>query len=129
MLPTVVFTHVNHNKFTTMIGKFDRESIIDHEDRFKNGKLSLRNLKVDQREVKFSSTDCAAQVAADTIEDDEDFQEILAEILAEEKARKEAEEAASGDSSGKKKGKKGKKGGKKGGGKGKKKSNFESDEL
>ena len=47
MLPTVVFTHVNHNKHATMIGKFDKESIMDHEDRFKNGKLAYRDLKVD----------------------------------------------------------------------------------
>lgn len=129
MLPTVVFMHVNHNKHASMIGKFDQESILDHEDRFKLAKLPLSNVKVDQRELKFSDIDCQAQVSADsTDENDDDFQEILAEILAEEKAKKDAEEAESGgSSSNKKKGKKGKGKGNKKGGKGKK--NFKSDEL
>ena len=41
MLPTVAFMHVNHNKYAPMIGKFDEEAIMDHEERFKTGKLAL----------------------------------------------------------------------------------------
>ena len=41
MLPTVAFMHVNHNKYAAMIGKFDEEAILDHEERFKTGKLPL----------------------------------------------------------------------------------------
>ena len=88
-----------------MIGKFDRESIEDHEEKFKNNKMSLREANVDKREMKFTEVDCQAQLLAEVSDDDEDFNEILAEILAEEKARKEAEEAESGS----KKPKKGKK--------------------
>ena len=36
-LPTVVFMHVNQNKYGTMIGKFDQESIVEHEEKFKKG--------------------------------------------------------------------------------------------
>ena len=51
MLPTVVFTHVNHNKYAAMIGKFDEEVILSHEEEFKHGRIALRNLKVDPKEV------------------------------------------------------------------------------
>ena len=106
-----------------MIGMFDRDTINDHEDKFKHGKLPLRDFKVDKREIQFTDVDCAAQQLEQVAEDD-DFDEILQEILEEERQRKAAEEAASGGSKkggGKKgKGKKGKK---------KKKSSFTSDEL
>ena len=112
-LPTIVYLHQHANKYGVMIGKFDQESIEEHEDKFKNGKLSLRDAKVDKRELQFSEIDCKAQVLDEVTEDDDDFDEILAEILAEEKARKEAEDPDSGKSkkkkNKKKKGKKGKK--------------------
>jgi hypothetical protein len=73
MLPTVVFMHVNHFKYTPMIGKFDEESIADHEERFKTGKLALHDVKVDRRELRFSSVDCAAQQMDASTQDDDDF--------------------------------------------------------
>ena len=50
-LPTIVYYNSQHNKYGNMIGKFDKESIEEHEDKFKNGKLSLREAKVDKREI------------------------------------------------------------------------------
>lgn len=50
-LPTVIFYNSQHNRYGTMIGKFDRESIEDHEDRFKNGKLASRDAKVDKKQI------------------------------------------------------------------------------
>ena len=53
--------HVNHNKYGVMIGKFDQESIAEHEEKFKNGKLPLSDVKVDKRELEFSEVDCQGQ--------------------------------------------------------------------
>ena len=117
-LPTVVYMHAGHNRYGSMIGKFDKEVVLTHEDKFKNGKLPLQEVKVDKREFIIADIDCPNQQLDEVVSDDDDFDEILAEILAEEKARKEAEEAENGSSKksgGKKKGKKGK--GKKKGGK------------
>ena len=41
-----------------MIGKFDMETIQETEEKFKNGKLALSNIKVDPREFKLSDIDC-----------------------------------------------------------------------
>lgn len=48
-IPTVIFYNSQQNKYATMIGKFDRESIEDHEERFKQGKLATREAKVDKK--------------------------------------------------------------------------------
>ena len=90
-IPTVVFLHYNHLKYGTMIGRFDRESIEEHEEKFKSGKLPLQDIKVDKRELQFTEVDCQIPFMNEVVDDDEDFNEILAEILAEEKARREAE--------------------------------------
>ena len=74
-----------------MIGKFDRDSIEDHEERFKNGKLPLREAKVAKQNLQFTEIDCQAQVLEAASDDDDDFDEILQEILAEERARRQAE--------------------------------------
>lgn len=58
MLPTVIFMHVNHNKQAPMIGKFDEETILDHEERFKSAKLSIRDVKVDPHELRFNDINC-----------------------------------------------------------------------
>ena len=129
MLPTVAFMHVNHNKYAPMIGKFDEEAIMDHEERFKTGKLALQEVKLDSKEIKIKDVDCANLQMEESTQEDDDFQEILAEILAEEKAKKDAEEAEEkAKKGGGKSGKKGKGKGKKGKGKGAKKD-FKSEEL
>ena len=57
-LPTIVYFHQHANKYGVMIGKFDEESIADHEEKFKLGKLALRDAKVDKHELQFSEIDC-----------------------------------------------------------------------
>ena len=41
-----------------MIGKFDQESIQEHEEKFKKGQLSMRDIKVEKRDVQFTEVDC-----------------------------------------------------------------------
>ena len=38
-LPTVVYMHVGHNIYSTLIGAFNKESIMEHELKFKNERL------------------------------------------------------------------------------------------
>ena len=78
-----------------MIGKFDAETVRDHEDRFKNGKLPLVDAKVAKKDIVIDELDCAALVQDVGMDDDDDFDEILAEILAEEAERKRLEEGDS----------------------------------
>ena len=106
-----------------MIGKFDEESIEEHEDKFKNGKMALSDVKVDKRELQFTDIDCAAQVLEQMDEDDDDVAEFLAEIRAEEEARKAAEDPDYGKTKSKKKSSSKKKTKKKG------KKDAQSDEL
>ena len=75
-----------------MIGKFDAETVYDHEDRFKNGRLSLRDTKVGKNDIAFDEVDCAALVDHTAEDADDDFDDILAEILAEEQERKRLEQ-------------------------------------
>ena len=116
----MVYYNSQHNKYGTMIGKFDEESLTTHEEKFKTGKIPLSEAKVNKRDIVFTEIDCPAQ-QLEAMEDDDDFDDILQEILAEEKARREAEEDDDEDGGSKKKKKKKKKG--------KKKSNAKNDEL
>jgi len=61
-LPTVVYLHTQHNKHGSMIGKFDKESILEHEEKFKSGKLPIQDIKVDPREFIISDVDCQKEV-------------------------------------------------------------------
>ena len=91
-MPTVIFYGAEINRHANLIGKFDKDSISEHEGKFKDGKLPLQDAKVPQKEMILSDiTDCPSYVL-ETVEDDDDFDEILAEILAEEEARKAAED-------------------------------------
>ena len=80
-----------------MIGKFDAETVFNHEERFKNGKLPLIDARVAKRDIVFDELDCAALVQEQGMDDDEDFDEILAEILAEEQERRRLEEGEDSD--------------------------------
>jgi hypothetical protein len=108
-LPTVLYYAPHINKYYQMIGKFDADTVADHEDRFKNGKLSLIDAKQDKKAIVFEDIDCAALVEETGLDADDDFDEILAEILAEEEERKRLEEEESGEKKSKKSSKKKKK--------------------
>ena len=98
-----------------MIGAFNKESIDEHEEKFKNGKLALKEAKVDKREMKFTEVDCQAQLL-NVVEEDPDFENDLKEIMEEDRKRREEMKVVK------------KKATKKGGKKGNKK-NSASDEL
>ena len=120
-MPTVIYYSPEHGKHANLIGKFDKDSLMEHEVKFKEGKLPLQTAKVSLADMVLSDiTDCTTdQLAAD---DEESIDDILAEILAEEEAKK-ADKEDSGYGGKKKKAKKGK-------GKGKKKKGSDKrDEL
>ena len=121
-MPTVIYYSPEHGKHANLIGKFDKDSLMEHEVKFKEGKLPLQIAKVPLADMVLSDiTDCAAdQLVVD--DEEESIDDILAEILAEEEAKK-AEKEDSGYGGKKKKAKKGK-------GKGKKKKGSDKrDEL
>ena len=83
-MPTVIYYSPEHNKHANLIGKFDKDTIMEHENKFKDGKLGLVDAKVPLKDMLLSDiTDCPSFVL-ETVEEDEDFDEILAEIIAEE---------------------------------------------
>ena len=111
-MPTVIYFSPEHGKHANLIGKFDKDSLIEHETKFKEGKLPLQTVKVPLSDMKLSDiTDCSADQLA--VDEDESIDDILAEILAEEEAKKAEEKEESGYGGKKKKAKKGKKGKKK----------------
>ena len=80
-----------------MIGKFDQESIEEHENKFKKGQLAMRDVKVAKKELMFSEIDCQKLFLEEQVPDADDYgDEILAEILEEERARKAAQEEEEG---------------------------------
>ena len=89
-MPTIVYYAAEHNKHANLIGKFEKETLMEHETKFKDGKLGLVDARVKQNEMRISDiTDCPS-FQLEAVEEDDDFDEILAEILAEEEARKAA---------------------------------------
>jgi len=40
-MPTIVYYAAEHNKHANLIGKFDKETLMEHELKFKDGKLPL----------------------------------------------------------------------------------------
>ena len=51
-----------------MIGKFDADTVLDHEERFKNGRLPLIDTKVPKRDIVFDEIDCAALVQENQVD-------------------------------------------------------------
>ena len=86
-----------------MIGKFDSQTVEEHESRFKNGKMPLSDAKVSKKDIVFDEIDCASLAQDTGLEKDEDFDEILAEILAEEEERRRQQEEEEGTTTKKKK--------------------------
>jgi hypothetical protein len=60
-MPTIIYYSPEHGKHANLIGKFDKESLIEHEIKFKEGKLPLQKAKVPLADMVLSDiTDCAA---------------------------------------------------------------------
>ena len=119
-IPTVVYYYPEKELQANLIGKFDEETISEHEDRFLKGRLPTWAPKTAHKKMVFtSSSDCQSQdaEAEKSQEDLELEEEILREILEEEEARvKEANTRKNINKSQKSGKKKGKKKGKKSGG-------------
>jgi len=108
-IPTVIFYLPEKDKSAHLIGKFDYDTIKNHEQKFVSGKLATFPMKTKAQDLEIKDLDCpnlqinlGAEATNSELED-----EILKEILEEEKKRQEELNAK------KKKGSKKKKGGKK----------------
>ena len=93
-----------------MIGKFDEETIADHQEKFIRGKLATWTPKF--KEISIESKDCQAGFdEGDSNEADRLLEEeILREIMEEEAKKKDDEDHSRKNIKGKKGKKKGKKG-------------------
>mmetsp|Transcript_24206 Transcript_24206/g.23781 ORF Transcript_24206/g.23781 Transcript_24206/m.23781 type:complete len:219 (+) Transcript_24206:1528-2184(+) len=106
-VPTVVYYYPEKNKYAHLIGKFDKATIQDHEQKFITGRLSTFEAKVKKKDIKIQELDCPTitleMEAGGSSEYDD---EILKEILAEEEERRQNEKKDKKEGSKKKKSKK-----------------------
>uniref|UniRef100_A0A7S3MVM5 Uncharacterized protein n=1 Tax=Strombidium inclinatum TaxID=197538 RepID=A0A7S3MVM5_9SPIT len=124
-VPSVAFYIPDKNVVGKLIGKFDLETIQDHQEKFVRGKLPTWAPKSKPSQMVVEEHNCQAAIAEEqdssngigemTDEDKALEEEILREIMEEqaEREKKEAEESKrkkKSDKGKKKKGKKGKKG-------------------
>jgi hypothetical protein len=97
-VPSVVYYHPKHQKYGWLVGKFEQDTLKDHQEQFLKGKLPLRKLMNTPLQIK--DIDCPMQqpeiVPEDAYDSDLDA-EILAEILAEQREREAALEADGDD--------------------------------
>lgn len=120
-IPTLVFYYPEKELQANLIGKFEADTISDHETRFVKGRLPTWTPRRKHTEFTVDTKEC--QKAADLGSEDTSLDdEILKEILAEEEARKAADDSARKNINAPKKKKKGK-------GKGKKGKGSKKDEL
>ena len=111
-VPTAVFYYPEKHKQANMIGKFDKETIQDHVDRYLRGKLAIWSPKQGPDAFYIEEKDCKGGSIEEMSEADRLLEEEIMREIMEEQAAKDAEAKAAEESSKKKK--KGKKKGKKG---------------
>ena len=119
-VPTVVFYLPDKDKSAHLIGKFDKPSILKHQEKFVTGKLPTFPMPAKARDIQIRDIVCpkvmpeavvdAASDSEGNAEDKELEDEILKEILREDEERRKKREKEERDI-------------KKRGGKGKKKKN------
>jgi hypothetical protein len=113
-VPTVVFYLPEKDKSAHLIGKFDRQTIQKHEQKFVAGKLPTFQMKTRAGDIEIKELDCPNIMMPPQmdLEDDKEAEdEILKEILREdeERRKRQAKEEAQFKKRGKKKSKKAKK--------------------
>lgn len=112
MLPTVVFYLPEKNKHGHLIGKFDKDSISDHQSRFMSGKLPMFQTKKTSSEIEIQALKCSevmpVSLGGENEMDDEIMQEILREDAERRKELEKADPNTKGKRIGKKRGRKGK---------------------
>jgi len=119
-VPTVVFYLPDKDKSAHLIGKFDKPTILKHQEKFVTGKLPTFPVRTKARDIQIRDIVCpqvmpevvvdAASDSEGNTEDKELEDEILKEILREDEERRKKREKEERDI-------------KKRGGKGKKKKN------
>jgi hypothetical protein len=119
-VPTVVFYLPDKDKSAHLIGKFDKPTILKHQEKFVTGKLPTFPVRTKARDIQIRDIVCPKvmpEVVVDAASDsegnaeDKDLEdEILKEILREDEERRKKREKEERDI-------------KKRGGKGKKKKN------
>eukprot|EP00347_Sterkiella_histriomuscorum_P011459 403372372 len=112
-IPTVIFYLPEKDRSAHLIGKFDKETIQKHEQKFVNGKLATFPMKTKSTDLQFQDLDCPniqleLGLQEETVEGNSELDdEILKEILEEEKERekqlKKQRKAEQGDKKKKKK--------------------------
>jgi len=122
-VPTVVFYLPDKDKSAHLIGKFDKPTILKHQEKFVTGKLPTFPVRTKARDIVLRDLVCPKVmpevVEADGTGDSEGSEledEILKEILREDEERRKKREKEERDI-------------KKRGGKGKKKKNKKKEEL
>ena len=110
-VPTVVFYLPEKDKSAHLIGKFDKATILKHQEKFVSGKLPTFPMKTKARDIEIKDLDCANlknEIEITEESHDKDLEdEILKEILREDEERRKKREKEEADM--KKRGGKGKK--------------------
>ena len=115
-VPSVVFYFPEKERQATLIGKFDLETIQEHQDRFMKGKLPTWVSKTKASAMKMEEKDCTTSLHDDDDMSEKDAksmeEEILREIMEEqaEREKKQKEDTKKSKKAGSKKGKNKKKG-------------------
>jgi hypothetical protein len=110
-VPTVVFYLPEKDKSAHLIGKFDKATILKHQEKFVSGKLPTFPMKTKARDIEIKDLDCPnlkPEIEITEDSQDKDLEdEILKEILREDEERRKKREKEEADM--KKRGGKGKK--------------------
>lgn len=101
-VPTVVFYLPEKDKSAHLIGKFDKATILKHQEKFVTGKLATFPMKTKARDLEIKDLDCSHLMPEiDPVEEssqDKDLEdEILKEILREDEERRKKREKEEAD--------------------------------
>jgi len=102
-VPTVVFYLPEKDKSAHLIGKFDKPTILKHQEKFVTGKLPTFPMKTKARDLVIKDIDCPnvrpeVEIIEDTNDTDKELEdEILKEILREDEERRKQREKAEAD--------------------------------
>ena len=91
-VPTIVFFNPDKQKFAHLIGKFDKETIQEHESKFLQGRLPTFEMKTGSA-INIKDLKCQEiQIEGASVEGSDIDDEILREILDEEKQKKSSKD-------------------------------------
>jgi hypothetical protein len=101
-VPTVVFYLPEKDKSAHLIGKFDKQTISKHQDKFVSGKLPTFAMKTKALDIVIKDLDCPNMQPEVIVEEDAEVNkeledEILKEILKEDEERRKKRIKEQGD--------------------------------